>query len=139
MIAGMNARIRAGALAALVAATLAAAGCMASHDVITGAWELVEINGTSPVAEAAISLLPDGNFTMRPGCNTGGGTYTIVGNRLEAEVMSLTWKSCGDAANAQEQTVVTVLEADPRFEIETGSGRLRLTGADGTVLLFEAP
>jgi heat shock protein HslJ len=139
MIADMNARSRARTLAALAFATLAVAGCLASHEVVTGAWSLVEVNGSLPAAEASISLLPDGTFTMRPGCNTGDGTYAIVGNRLEAEVMSLTMKSCGDAANAQEQTVVTVLEADPRFEIETGSGRLRLAGADGTVLLFEAP
>ena len=83
MIADMNARSRAGTLAALAFATLAVAGCMASHDVITGAWTLVEVNGSLPAAEASISLLPDGTFTMRPGCNTGGGTYVIDGNRLD--------------------------------------------------------
>ena len=41
------------------------------------------------------------------------------------------------ASNAQEQNVVTVLEADPRFEIETGTGRLRLTAGDA-LLVFAA-
>ena len=37
-----------------------------------------------PAAEASISLLPDGTFTMRPGCITGWRTYAIDGNRLMA-------------------------------------------------------
>ena len=138
MIADVIARVRAGTLAALAAATLAVSGCMASHDVITGAWTLVEVNGSSPAAEASISLLPDGTFTMRPGCNTGGGTYTIDGNRLDVDGMSLTMKACGDGANAQEQDVVTILEADPRFEIETGTGRLRMTAGDAVLVFAES-
>ena len=75
---------------------------------------------------------------MRPGCNTGGGTYTIDGNRLDVDGMSLTMKACGDGTNAQEQEVVTILEADPRFEIETGTGRLRMTAGDAVLVFAES-
>ena len=99
--------------------------------------DLVEVNGSSPAAEASISLLPDGTFTMRPGCNTGDGTYAIVGNRLEAEVMSLTMKRCG-GRECPGADVVTVLEADPGSRSRPGRAGSGY-GADGTVLLFEAP
>ena len=78
MIADVIARVRAGTLAALAAATLAVSGCMASHDVITGAWTLVEVNGSSPAAEASISLLPDGTFVLEFG-GRGSGPAQLSG------------------------------------------------------------
>jgi heat shock protein HslJ len=138
MIGAMHLTVCARLLAFSITVALMAGACMASQDVITGAWTLVEINGSSPAAEASLSLLPDGKFTMRPGCNTGGGIYAIDGNRLDTDEMSLTMMACGDASNVQEQAVVSVLDADPRFGIDTGTGRLRLTAGDGTTLLFES-
>lgn len=136
MIGAMHLPVLARGVVALTAATLIATACMPSSDAITGAWKLVGLNGSAPATEGALSLLPDGKLTMRPGCNSGGGTYTIEANRLVTDSLSLTMMSCGEAADAQEQAFLAVLDADPRFEVETGTARLRLTSGD-SVLVFE--
>jgi heat shock protein HslJ len=131
----LPARLRSATLAlALAAAVLAAGGCMTSHDVVTGAWTLVQVDRAAPAAEGALSLLPDGTFTMRPGCNSGGGTYVIDGNRLATDALDLTMKACAEDVMAQETVFLAVLDADPRYEIETGTGRLRLTGGSSTLV-----
>jgi heat shock protein HslJ len=134
-------RVRAGLrlVATAGACVLLLAACMTSHDVITDRpWKLVLIGNAAPAAEAGISFGTDGRFTMQPGCNNGGGTYTISGNRIDVQSLEATAMACGDPADAQEQVFVAALEADPRFEIETGTGRLRLA-TDDTVLVFDAP
>lgn len=127
----------AGYVLTLPVVALAAGGCMTSHDVITGAWTLVQVDRRAPDAEGALSLLPDGTFTMRPGCNTGGGTYRIDGNRLVTDEIGITMMACDDAVMAQEQAFLAVLDRDPRYEVETGTGRLLLAGGDST-LVFAA-
>jgi heat shock protein HslJ len=132
-------RLRSVALAlGLPLVVVAAGGCMTSHDVITGDWVLVQVDNAAPAAEAGISFGTDGRFAMQPGCNSGGGTYAISGNRIDVQSLEATAMACGEPADAQEQIFVAALEADPRFEIETGTGRLRLT-TDDTVLVFDAP
>ena len=80
----------------------------------------------------------DGRFTVRPGCNSGGGTYTIDGNRIVVDGTQLTAMACGDPADGQEQAFLAVLRDTPRFEIETRTGRLRLTAGD-RALVFDTP
>lgn len=123
--------------ALLLAATLAA--CMPTSDAITDRpWKLVQIGASVPVAEAGISFGVDGRVTVSPGCNSGGGTYAIEGNRIVAGPIALTERACGEPADSQEQVFLAVLGAGPRFEIETRTGRLRLTAGDDA-LVFEAP
>jgi heat shock protein HslJ len=136
MIGPMNLSAIARRAVTAAALVVIVAACMPSSDAITGAWKLVGVNGSAPATEGALSLLPDGKLTMRPGCNSGGGTYTIEANRLVTDSLSLTMMSCGEAADAQEQAFLAVLDADPRFEVETGTARLRLTSGD-SVLVFE--
>jgi heat shock protein HslJ len=116
---------------------LGTGGCLTSQDIITGAWTLVRVDRAAPAAEGALSLLPDGTFTMRPGCNTGGGRYVIDGNRLVTDALNLTMMACAEDVLAQEHVFLEVLEADPRYEIETGTGRLLLVAGDST-LVFDA-
>ncbi len=40
---------------------------------------------------------------------------------------------------AQDAILLGVVEGRPRFEIDTRTGRLRLTSSTGQVLLFESP
>jgi len=129
----------AAALAALAVAALVAAGCMTSADAITGrAWKLVEIGGAAPAVEAGLGLEVDGRYSVRPGCNSGGGTYTINGNRITFGVAAITAMACGEPADGQEQAFLGVLGSTPAFEVETQTGRLRLKGAAGD-LVFVAP
>jgi heat shock protein HslJ len=120
------------------------AGCMPSSDALADRpWGLAEISGSAPAVPAQIEFGvepfgSDGTFTVQPGCNTGGGAYRIVGNTIQFSDMSLTAMACGEAADSQEQAFLAVLGANPRFEIETRTGRLRLSAGDA-VLVFEAP
>lgn len=126
------------AVAPLLVAGLLAA-CMPSSDAITDrSWTLVEIAGSVPVADAGLTFGPDGRLTVQPGCNSGGGTYAIEGNRITTEAIALTEMACGEPADAQEREFVRILEGDPLFEIETRTGRLRLTAGDAA-LVFVAP
>lgn len=139
MIGGMNLPVIGRSLLALSVVTALAAACMPASDAITNRpWRLVEIDRSVPVAEGAVEFGADGRFTVRPGCNTGGGTYTIDGNRIVVAGTQLTAMSCDDPADSQEQAFLAVLGDTPRFEIETRTGRLRLMAGDGA-LVFEAP
>ena len=124
---------------ALVLAPLLLAACMPSSEAITDRpWKLVELGGRVPPAEAGITFGTDGRFTVKPGCNSGGGDYAIEGNTIGFESMGLTAMACGEPADAQEQAFLAVLGEGPRFEIETRTGRLRLTAGEDA-LVFEAP
>jgi len=126
-------------LASLAAATVIAAACMPSSDAITDRpWSLSEINGAAPAVPGRIEFAADGTYTTQPGCNTGGGAYAIRANTISIEPGPMTAMACGEPADSQEQAFLAVLGAEPRFEIETGSGRLRLTDATGA-LVFVTP
>jgi heat shock protein HslJ len=125
-------------LAALLAAGLLV-GCLPSSNAITGrTWRLVQIDGAVPAAEAGISFGVDGRVAVSPGCNSGGGAFSIEGNRITVGELLLTAMACGDPADAQEQAFLAVLGASPRFEIETRTGRMRLTAGEDA-LVFETP
>jgi heat shock protein HslJ len=127
-------------LVAVVAVALLLAGCMTSADVITGkTWTLARVDGQPAAAPATLVLGGDGQLQVEPGCNHGGGAYSIEGNQLRIEPIALTAMLClDDAVNRQEQQVMAVLGADPTFAVDTKTGQLRLTAADAT-LLFDAP
>jgi heat shock protein HslJ len=101
-------------------------------------WKLVEIGGAPPVAEAGISFGTDGRYQLSPGCNSGGGSYTVTGNRISLGEGILTSMACGDAADGQERAFLAVLGAGPTFEIERQTGRLQLTSGSET-LVFVTP
>lgn len=124
--------------AGLAAALLLGASCMNTGDVVTGRpWALVSIDGRPAAAEAALAFDDHGGFTVRPGCDSGGGEYQFEGNRVVTDMVGLTMMLCPDAAAmVQEAAVMGVLEAGPVFAVDSGSGRLRLE-ANGTVLLFD--
>ena len=128
---------------ALAGVALAAAGCLTAHDVITDRpWALVEIAGAPPVDPEGIvgmAFGTDGRYQVGTGCNSGGGTYHLEGNRILLDSEVLQPSPCDEAMAAQDRQILAVLEGEPRYEIDTRTGRLRLTGPGGDVLLFEAP
>ena len=101
-------------------------------------WKLVEIGGAAPVAEAGISFGSDGRYQVHPGCNSGGGSYTVDGNRLSLGQGILTAMACGEPADSQERAFLAVLGASPTFQIERQTGRLRITSGSET-LVFVTP
>jgi heat shock protein HslJ len=128
---------------ALVAAALAVAGCMTSADVITGKpWKLVQVGGAAPVDPdgiVGVSFGTDGRFGVHTGCSSGGGSFHVDGNRIVLDSETLQPSPCDPAMAAQDAILRAVVEGRPRFEIDTGTARLRLTSEAGDVLLFDAP
>lgn len=130
--------------AVVAAALVVAAACMPSSDAIADRpWGLDEISGSAPEVPAHLEFGvdgfgTDGTYTVQPGCNTGGGTYRIVGNTIDFGQATITAMACGEPADSQEQAFLAVLGAKPRFEIETQTGRLRLIAGDSS-LAFVTP
>lgn len=127
----------------LVATLVLVAACMTSADVITGKpWKLAEIGASTPVDPEGIigvSLGTDGRFQLNTGCRSGGGTFHVDGNQivLDSEILQPT--PCNETMAAQDAILLGVVEGRPRFEIDTRTGRLRLTSKAGQVLLFDSP
>ncbi|MEI7743266.1 MAG: META domain-containing protein [Chloroflexota bacterium] len=135
----MHSTIRFRQLLVACAAAVLLTACMPSSDAITNRpWKLVELNGSMSVVEAGVDFGVDGRYSVQPGCNSGGGTYAINGNRITTATPTLTAMSCGNPADAQEQAFLAALNAGPRFEIETQTGRLRLV-TDAVTLVFVTP
>lgn len=137
----MRATARLAALGVLLVAV--AAGCMTTGDVLVDRpWRLVAVDGVpsrDPDGTVGVSFGVDGRFTVDTGCRSGGGTYHLDGNRILLDSETLRSSPCDAAMAAQDEVLVGAVEGRPRFEIDTGSGRLRLTSEAGDVLLFEAP
>jgi heat shock protein HslJ len=129
--------------AGLAAVTILVAACLTTSDVLVDRpWKLVEIAGVPPVDPdgiVGVSFGTDGRFQVNTGCRSGGGTYHLDGNRilLDSEILQPT--PCDKAMAAQDARALGVVEGRPTYSIDTGTGRLRLAGEDGPVLLFEAP
>jgi len=130
-------------IAALGLVLLAVAGCLTTSDVLVDRpWSLVEIAGVPPVDPGGIgsvSFGTDGRFQVNTGCRSGGGTYHLDGNRIILDTEILQPSPCDEAMAAQDKILLGVVDAVPRFEIDTRTGRLRLTGENGMTLLFESP
>jgi heat shock protein HslJ len=122
-----------------IVAFLVAACGMGSQAIPGRPWKLVSIGGRPPVAEARLEFGNDGRLTFQPGCNTGGGPYSIDGNRIRTGDLVRTAMLCADdAVNGQEAVFLAVLDGDPVFAVDAGTGDLRLEG-NGTSLVFVTP
>ena len=129
--------------AALGLPLLLLAGCLTTSEVLVDRpWELDEVGGAPPVDPdgiVGVSFGTDGRFTVNTGCRSGGGTYHLDGNRILLDSEILQPSPCDEAMAAQDAILLGVVEGRPRFEIDTRTGRLRLTSEAGEVLLFVAP
>jgi len=127
----------------LLALTFLMAGCLTTSEVLVDRpWKLVEVVGAPPVDPEGIggvSFGTDGRFQVNTGCRGGGGTYHLDGNRVILDTEILQPGPCDEAMAAQDAILLGVVEGRPRFEIDTRTGRLRLTSEAGQVLLFDSP
>lgn len=130
-------------LARLGVLAVVLAGCMTTTDVIVDRpWKLDEIGGAPPVDPEGIvgvAFGADGRFRVNTGCRSGGGAYHVEGNRILLDSEILQPSPCDEAMAAQDAILLGVVEGRPRFEIDTRTGRLRLTTEAGEVLLFVSP
>ena len=78
---------------------------------------------------ATLSFGQDGRVAVRTGCNQGGGSYAVEGNRIRFAEIALTKMGCDGARAQMEAAVLAVLEAeDLTFAIEAGSLTLQSAG-----------
>ena len=83
---------------------------------------------------ATLKFSQDGRFEVQTGCNQGGGTYAIDGNRIRFTEIVLTKMACDGARGQMEAAVLAVLQADTlTLAIDAGSLTL-MAGAQGLVL-----
>ncbi len=105
-------------------------------------WKIVQV-GTAPAVDPdgviGVSFGTDGRFTVHTGCQSGGGTYHLDGNRILLDSEQLQPVPCAGAVASQEAALLGVVEGSPRFEIDTGTGNLRLTTEGGETLVFVTP
>ena len=129
--------------AALGLLVLALAGCLTTNEVLVDRpWTLVEIDGVPRVnvdVPAGMGFGTDGRFWINTGCRSGGGSYHPDGNRILLDAEILQPSPCDDAMAAQDAILAGAIEGRPQFDIDTQTGRLRLTTEAGQILLFETP
>jgi heat shock protein HslJ len=97
---------------------------------------------TSLISGDAVSSLPegvlatllfhdDGTVDVQTGCNSGGGTYTVEGDRITFGPIALTRMACAGAAGAVETAVAAVLGAGETTYTIDASTLTLMAGADG--------
>jgi heat shock protein HslJ len=83
---------------------------------------------------ATLKFGADGRVEVQPGCNQGGGSYAVEGNRIRFTEIVMTTMACDGARGQMETAVLAVLQADNlTYAIEAGSLTLQ-AGAQGLVL-----
>jgi heat shock protein HslJ len=113
----------------------------------TGGWTLRSANaaGGADIAEIRAAGM---NFEMTfsgdevsaaGGCNRLRGEYTAAVERLEMTLNIVTRMSCTDDKNIADRLFSELMSQPFKVELlEPQPYRMRLTGEDGTVLLFQA-
>jgi heat shock protein HslJ len=113
-------------------------------DLVGTVWQLEAlIDGLGPdgsvssvVGEPTLELTPDGEVQGDTGCNTFSGSYELDGATLTLGPLTTTRMACGGPKGAQEEQVLSVLEAGS-LEIAIDGAILRLT-ADARALDYRA-
>ena len=83
---------------------------------------------------ATLTFSADGRVAVATGCNQGGGSYAVEGNRIRFAEIALTKMACDAARGQMEAAVLAVLGAEAlTYAIEAGSLTLQ-AGAQGLVL-----
>jgi heat shock protein HslJ len=98
---------------------------------------IVSGDAVSSIPDGVVATLKfgaDGRVEIQTGCNQGGGSYAVDGNRIRFADLVMTKRACDGPSGAMEGAVLAVLQADTlTFAIEAGSLTLQ-AGAQGLVL-----
>ena len=119
---------------------------MLDRDVAEPDQPLTDITWTltSIVSGDAVSSVPDGimatflfredgTLELNGGCNSGGGPFTVEGDRIRFGDISMTMMACGGAAADVEDAVITVLNSESATYSIEGSTLTLDAGANGLV------
>lgn len=82
-------------------------------------WDLVTMNGETPVAGRPPTLAFDGKTVNgTTGCNSYSGPFTLNGTELSIEFLSQTEMACEEPLNQQERTYLTMLMSAVSLTLE---------------------
>ncbi|MDN5758027.1 MAG: META domain-containing protein [Tomitella sp.] len=96
-----------------------------------------DVRGRSLVADSTIEMtFRDGKISVRAGCNTMMGPYTLAGGTLNAPQLASTMMACEQDLMDQDKWLASFLGSGP--DITRDGGSLTLTGRDGVAILFTA-
>lgn len=78
---------------------------------------------------ATLEFSDGGRVEVKTGCNQGGGSYAVEGNRIRFAEIALTKMACDGARGQMEAAVLGVLQAaDLNFSIDAGSLTIQTAG-----------
>lgn len=107
-------------------------------DLVGTTWRLnslVDQDTASSVPARVTSTLTftgEGTVSIHPGCNTGGGDYTVDGDVIHFGAIALTMMACEGSQGDVEAQVMKVLQGDLRFSI-TGQNLTLVKGNNSLV------
>ncbi len=103
-------------------------------NITWGLTSIIQGDGVSSLPVDVVSTLlfkDDGTVDVQTGCNSGGGTYTVDGDRIVFGPIALTRMACAGAAGVTETAVVAVLGAEEITFVIDGSSLTLMAGANG--------
>jgi heat shock protein HslJ len=114
----------------------ARAASMNQFNLVGDSWKLItmttadkSVTGTSGLINDTIRLTADGHVKLTAACNTGGGAYTLVGNKLTISPLLITLRACPDGPDGSQ--FAKMLSGEQT--ISWNAAGMVLTGSDGGV------
>ena len=109
-------------------------------NLVGDTWKLVTlvtadktVYGPSGQIFYTIRLTAEGKVELTADCNIGGGTYTLVGDKLTLSPMATTMMGCSEGSIGSQ--FARMLTGD--HTVSWDGGNLVLTSADGTVITLK--
>lgn len=137
-----SARIAGVVIAGLLASACAATGSTpATTDLAGTRWlaEDIDARGVMDGAQSTLSFDGDGRVAGSGGCNRYFGQAQRDGSRLRLGPLGSTMMACPEAVMDQERRFLAALEASEAWRIDTTTGLLYLSDADGRDILRFSP
>ncbi|MEI7618204.1 MAG: META domain-containing protein [Actinomycetota bacterium] len=96
-----------------------------------------EVTGYELVANTTISISFDTRRTLgaQAGCNSIGGTYSVVNGTLRVDALSQTEMGCAPELMSQDAWLVSLLTAGPTFTVDADT--LVISGSTGTITMLD--
>jgi heat shock protein HslJ len=95
-----------------------------------------EATSTVPLGVESSLVIDNGQAMVDTGCNTGSGSVEVTDTTLTFGPLAITLRACEEDANRTETVVLTALNGEVDYLIE--SDRLTIRNPDGTGLDYRA-
>jgi len=101
-------------------------------------WVLFAYRKTLPIPGTIITAtFEDGEIHGSAGCNSFGGSYEILGDKITFEDVAITEMACLEPAGVLEQEQVIMKFIWDAYTYRFSEGRLQIFRSDGEALTFD--